>query len=134
MNVAERRGVRWPLWNAIQMSKGRVTPAKVTSNVTVWSLSFPTCSGASPVLRCDYPSCTKAVYSRSCIPTVCSFIQYNISTNLDFFLMRMDHGLPQVDFHQFFAFVHLKCLPELDSQRLFPAAGVVAGALALCCS
>jgi hypothetical protein len=27
----------------------------------------------------------------------------------------------KVDFHRFFAFVHLKCLPELDSQRLFPA-------------
>jgi hypothetical protein len=40
----------------------------------------------------------------------------------------------KVDFHQFFAFIHLKCLPEHVFQRLFAAAGVVAGALALCCS
>jgi hypothetical protein len=48
--------------------------------VTVWGLPFLTCSGASPVLRCDYPSCTSAVYSHSCIHTVRSFNEYNIST------------------------------------------------------
>ncbi|KAF1977459.1 hypothetical protein BU23DRAFT_659857 [Bimuria novae-zelandiae CBS 107.79] len=52
--------------------------------VTVWSLPFPTCSGASPVLRCDYPSYTSAVYSHSCIPTVRSFTQYNNKYNSQF--------------------------------------------------
>jgi hypothetical protein len=37
----------------------------VCSTVTVWSLSFPTCSGALPVLRCDYSSYTSAVYSHT---------------------------------------------------------------------
>jgi hypothetical protein len=40
----------------------------------------------------------------------------------------------KVDFHRFFTFVHLKCLPEPVSQRPFAATGVVAGALALYCN
>ncbi|KAF2818388.1 hypothetical protein CC86DRAFT_309405, partial [Ophiobolus disseminans] len=49
--------------------------------VTVWGLFFPTYSGASPVLRCDYPSCTSAVYSHSCIPTVDSLTQDNTTSH-----------------------------------------------------
>jgi hypothetical protein len=41
---------------------------------------------ASPSVRCDYPSCTSAVYSHSCIPTVRSITQYNLSSILQFFL------------------------------------------------
>jgi hypothetical protein len=41
---------------------------------------------ASPLVRCDYPSCTSAVYSHSCIPTVRSITQFNLSSILQFFL------------------------------------------------
>jgi hypothetical protein len=37
------------------------------------SLSCLTCKRASPSVRCDYSSYTSAVYSHSCISTVCSF-------------------------------------------------------------
>jgi hypothetical protein len=42
----------------------------------------------SPSVRCDYPFCTtcSAVYSHSCIPTVLNFIQYSLSSILQFFL------------------------------------------------
>jgi hypothetical protein len=35
---------------------------------------------ASPSVRCDYLSCTSAVYSHPCIHTVRSFTQYNLSS------------------------------------------------------
>jgi hypothetical protein len=41
---------------------------------------------ASPSVRCNYPTHTSAVYSRSCIPTVRSYTQYNLSSILQFFL------------------------------------------------
>jgi hypothetical protein len=34
---------------------------------------------ASPLMRCNYPSYTSAVYSHSCIPTVRSYTQYNLT-------------------------------------------------------
>jgi hypothetical protein len=40
---------------------------------------------ASPLVRCDYPSHTSAVYSHSCISTVRSYTQYNLSSILQFF-------------------------------------------------
>jgi hypothetical protein len=40
----------------------------------------------SPSVRCDYPSCTSAVYSHSCISTVRSYTQYKLSSILQFFL------------------------------------------------
>jgi hypothetical protein len=36
------------------------------------------CNCASPSVRCNCPSYTSAVYSHSCISTVCSFTQYNL--------------------------------------------------------
>jgi hypothetical protein len=33
---------------------------------------------ASPSVTCNYPSCTSAIYSHSCIPTVRSITQYNL--------------------------------------------------------
>jgi hypothetical protein len=39
---------------------------------------------ASPLVRCDYPSHTSAVYSRSCISTARSYTQYNLSSILQF--------------------------------------------------
>jgi hypothetical protein len=41
---------------------------------------------ASPSVRCDYPSHTSAVYSRSCISTARSYTQYNLSSILQSFL------------------------------------------------
>jgi hypothetical protein len=40
---------------------------------------------ASPLVRCDYPSHTSAVYSHSCIPTVRSCTQYNRRSILQMF-------------------------------------------------
>jgi hypothetical protein len=60
------------------------------------SLSCLTCNRASPSVRCDYSSYTSAVYSHSCISTVCSFTQYNRSSILQFFL-------------------HTRCFPHRDS-------------------
>jgi hypothetical protein len=40
---------------------------------------------ASPLVRCDYPSHTSAVYSRSCISTARSYTQYNLSSILQSF-------------------------------------------------
>jgi hypothetical protein len=40
----------------------------------------------SPSVRCDYPSCTSAVYSHSCMSTVRSYTQYKLSSILQFFL------------------------------------------------
>jgi hypothetical protein len=37
-------------------------------------------------VSCDYPTHTSAVYSRSCIPTVRSYTQYNLSSILQSFL------------------------------------------------
>jgi hypothetical protein len=54
---------------------------------TVSSLSFPTGSGASPVLRCHYLSCTSAVDSYSCIPTVRSFTRDNNTFTIFFNFM-----------------------------------------------
>jgi hypothetical protein len=48
------------------------------------SLSCLTCNRASPSVRCDYSSYTSAVYSHSCISTVCSFTKYNLSSILQF--------------------------------------------------
>jgi predicted MFS family arabinose efflux permease len=36
---------------------------------------------ASPSVRCNYPSHASAVYSHSCIPTVCSITQYNLTSH-----------------------------------------------------
>jgi hypothetical protein len=56
------------------------------------SVSFLMCKRASPSVRCDYQFCTSAVYSHSCISTVRSFTQYNLSSILQFFLhMRCSH-------------------------------------------
>jgi hypothetical protein len=41
---------------------------------------------ASPSVRCNYPSYASAVYSHSCISTVRSYTQYNLSSILQFFL------------------------------------------------
>jgi hypothetical protein len=42
------------------------------------------CHGLS--VSCDYPTHTSTVYSRSCIPSVRSYTQYNLSSILQFFL------------------------------------------------
>jgi hypothetical protein len=61
-----------------------------SDSVTVWSLSFPACSGASPVLRCDYLSYTGAIDRHSCMPTVRSFTRYMANTILNCLLIRME--------------------------------------------
>jgi hypothetical protein len=54
---------------------------------------------ASPSVRCDYLSCTSTVYSHSCIPTIRSFTQYNLSSILPFFLhMRCFYTVTEIDF------------------------------------
>jgi hypothetical protein len=60
--------------------------------VTVWSPSYLTCSGTSPLVRRCCLFCTSAVYSYLRIHTVCSYTQYNLSSILQFFLyMRVFH-------------------------------------------
>jgi hypothetical protein len=54
--------------------------------VTVWNLSCLTCSGTSPLVRLCCLSCTSNVCSRSSIPTVRSYTQYNLSSILQIFL------------------------------------------------
>jgi hypothetical protein len=67
----------------IDTEKAIVRPAyKVvyqTEGVTVGGSLASWATRTSPSVRCNYPSSTSAVYSHSCIPTVRSFTQYNLT-------------------------------------------------------
>jgi hypothetical protein len=90
----EARGIRYEIVGQKPGDLLVTLPGRVYHEVRNIGGNFAMCHGlrlsclmgnrVSPSVRCDYPSHTSAVYSRTCISTARSYTQYNLSSILQF--------------------------------------------------